>query len=1452
MWKGTKGTYGTIGFMGALAMLLTMMLYISILPNLVYSDSSPSGNSVYIPPGATIRNVTEVLNASMQTQLIDISSIGINAFRMWNDYDQIQLHKAGDGRNRYFSDNFTRELIDLETINLQYKNGATWSAYGSYDRSTSVQLPNGWEVIKTFTRGSHDIYNVTYLLENGKPLKIKIDVYSDALNTYRIDWFMDGVNDTRFIPVNDTIYFGQSTRDYLFMISFNDITRRFGTNFTNWSYTTISGQSRIHIYLGNFTLAAGQSISLDPTITLHVDSPSMIQIATDSGNVTLNMSRIYPFEQSFPSIHAFTNGVKFWWETSVTGNFTSNTTAEININSDFPLFQDNRTRIDRRDVFEPFCYTDPETNATACYQKYVRTERINNTYFLPYLKGDSFTIDFTDIIHAGFNIQLNKIDAYNWMLLINVTPENIQNNYITFDPSFYASGSIYVNQYETLSSLNSSINNNNVLRCYGTVASDFWCYANAHIIINMTGWLNLTVRQNLTMNNSADGQYIIVNYGNFTTFGAKVNSSDITKRWSYAALDIFTYQSGILTGNSPLTNVQNSAFNDLGYDWTDYNTTGFFVKNSSVIIGNVFNRTNQVTLNGPYHAFHNNTFIGNSIFDSSSGLDEFSGIEIFDAYMDWTNITGNKIMDITSCGGGCIDYGIYMIGSHNNIINNYFKNIGGQDQTAGRFEGSSHLAMFSAGGDDTSFNLIENNTFTECQASPASTALNGYIYTEGTKNIFRHNRVENTTGSDDSCSGIIVSAGGLNAGHDNLFDSNWLTRIGNYGIYLTAGSSQNNFTYNTILMTADNQTGIFIQNSNNNYFFQTNSTVTKAAVGNLGTFSLRIDSPSSGNIFNQSKFNGTSISASTVQQGVYLFGNGVNNNSIWNSSIYGQLYAFALVLNASDNYVYDSFLDASTGGSNFNIRVVSGADARTNYFINTTLVDNTISFPSGSGLMDYKIQFGWWLQVQVNDSTPIGISDVNVTTYNTTVGSSVSVLTGTGGFAPRQIAWQYWRNRTLTTYINNYTTNATKNHYTTDSEGFLITTNKELWMNITGIFTTPFIQFVPPTENNNTAFARNFTAVNVSIDQDADIVKLEWGALNGALTNYTMANFTSNLTVWYYNVTNQPSDVYTYRVWANNSASQMNFTLPQRIRLDTTPPEITASLTDLHLTSANISWTWFERTIDGSIGSGNVVVKRVSDGSVIANISSTVNGTSMIYGDPSTLYLFNFTVQDDLGNYNFTSFYVAFPTLTGATGGSSSAYLPSVFNVNITPTIIESQSVFGAEFKISVYNPSSLAHMFHIFNQNDIPVDIDYGNGILSPGENRTITATYIGNENESWEGSIYLLADSQDNVHFIFNQQPQIYMTNIQPFQAAFFNAIIHLDLIGIIRGFFINVVATLACLGSFGIPKWIILLIIGVLFVYKKGQETLKIRNLLVLMAIVAIAGIILAAVPVATCVA
>ncbi|MCX6709774.1 MAG: hypothetical protein NTV63_02350, partial [Candidatus Woesearchaeota archaeon] len=149
--------------------------------------------------------------------------------------------------------------------------------------------------------------------------------------------------------------------------------------------------------------------------------------------------------------------------------------------------------------------------------------------------------------------------------------------------------------------------------------------------------------------------------------------------------------------------------------------------------------------------------------------------------------------------------------------------------------------------------------------------------------------------------------------------------------------------------------------------------------------------------------------------------------------------------------------------------------------------------------------------------------------------------------------------------------------------------------------TGPTITFIPPTSANNSNISNPYTYINISGSETLISANIEWNgtnqSMNGAGTN------------WYTNKTSLSDGIYSYRVFANDSANNIGFSGLMTITIDTTAPTCSVSAIAENTTYGYVSGkTLYYNTAAG--GGYNVSVTATDATSGIKNVSFPITTSS--------------------------------------------------------------------------------------------------------------------------------------------------------------------------------------------------------------------------------------------------
>jgi len=195
-----------------------------------------------------------------------------------------------------------------------------------------------------------------------------------------------------------------------------------------------------------------------------------------------------------------------------------------------------------------------------------------------------------------------------------------------------------------------------------------------------------------------------------------------------------------------------------------------------------------------------------------------------------------------------------------------------------------------------------------------------------------------------------------------------------------------------------------------------------------------------------------------------------------------------------------------------------------------------------------------------------------------------------------------------------------------DAAGNVGMNNSTTYTTMLPDITPPIITFTPPTDPDDTTLTtRNWTFINVSLSEPG-FSWLEWNDINESMSG--------SGTHWYINKTGLDNDVYTYHVWANDCAGNVNVSETRAIEIDyvtdTLSPVITitspVSGTTYNTDSIDLNYSvneptvWQGYSLDGTANitlQGNSTLIGLTDGehtlTVYANDTSRNMNSSIVW-----------------------------------------------------------------------------------------------------------------------------------------------------------------------------------------------------------------------------------------------
>jgi len=206
------------------------------------------------------------------------------------------------------------------------------------------------------------------------------------------------------------------------------------------------------------------------------------------------------------------------------------------------------------------------------------------------------------------------------------------------------------------------------------------------------------------------------------------------------------------------------------------------------------------------------------------------------------------------------------------------------------------------------------------------------------------------------------------------------------------------------------------------------------------------------------------------------------------------------------------------------------------------------------------------------------------------------------------------------------------------------------------------ITFVSPTPDNGATLNQSWVYVNASLTNgNASAAKLEF---NG--TNYTMSNASATPSNrWYYNKTDLPSGTYTYKVYANDSGTNVfdvSETRTVTLNTDQTPPTVTI------INPANTTYNTKSNLPLNYAATDNVAVDKcwVSyDGGPNSTLAGCANSTFSVSNDGG--HYVKVFANDTSGNQNSSTRYFTVDS-TPPQWSSQQSSIPSTYSLSTLST----------------------------------------------------------------------------------------------------------------------------------------------------------------------------------------
>ncbi|MBW6461790.1 MAG: VCBS repeat-containing protein [DPANN group archaeon] len=245
--------------------------------------------------------------------------------------------------------------------------------------------------------------------------------------------------------------------------------------------------------------------------------------------------------------------------------------------------------------------------------------------------------------------------------------------------------------------------------------------------------------------------------------------------------------------------------------------------------------------------------------------------------------------------------------------------------------------------------------------------------------------------------------------------------------------------------------------------------------------------------------------------------------------------------------------------------------------------------------------------------------------------------------------------------------------------------------------TPPYIEFISPTEDNNSYISKNYTYINWSLSEiNSDTIFLNWAGINETMSQN------------YLNKTGLTESIYTYYVWANDTAGNSNQTETRTLTIDTTAPTVTlvSPIDNIYSSATTMDFIF---NVTDNLETYMVCSLYINDTLITTN-SSTYNATDTTFS--------SIAVSENI-NQNWT---------VNCSDGVNTAQ-PSIrtFNIDTTPPSISIQSPTP-----TIYGTLNIDLNYSAQDTNGILsclYELNGANTTLTSCQNTTITAVE-GNNN--------------------------------------------------------------------------------------------------------------------------
>jgi len=410
--------------------------------------------------------------------------------------------------------------------------------------------------------------------------------------------------------------------------------------------------------------------------------------------------------------------------------------------------------------------------------------------------------------------------------------------------------------------------------------------------------------------------------------------------------------------------------------------------------------------------------------------------------------------------------------------------------------------------------------------------------------------------------------------------------------------------------------------------------------------------------------------------------------------------------------------------------------------ISFVLASHVITTSSGGTSYSVNEDVGFIYNITVNNTdttAPANISQVNITIPNTlsflsssngtdagthTFTNTSTVLSWDNDGLVMNLTWKYfWFNATASTPGSYNLTVTTTNTTGSYSSNISVTINDT---------TDPSsIEFVSPTESDNSNLSRSNLAVNVTATDNGVIDTIIIRLFNS--TNNQINSSSSSTSPLFINFTGLSDGVYSFNATINDTYGNSNSTSTRTVTLDTTNPLVSYG-TGTEVNAYNISRTWVYINISVTETNEDTITFLLYNSTAQVNSTSYTDGTRTINWTslPDEVYTYNITVNDSAGNSNTTSTRTitldnTYPLISFGTG-------TAVDNANL------SQS--NTYLNVSVTEANEVNITFNLYNSTNSNI-----NSTTYTDATRTINWTGLSDGNYTYNVTITDSVNQQNST---------------------------------------------------------------------------------------------------------